>query len=119
MVSSRYAARSTMVWAFDEDELDCSDSLLAALPEGTTTAGRADLRGAHLSPVAFSISPSEIDPLLGSVLGAQGVRTLSLGDAAAIDEIVEAVVAWLWPKELARPKVLGAAAERSEETIDV
>jgi len=114
MVQSSHTARNTMLWRFDADDLDCSDALLPAFPPAASVDVTV-LRGSHLSPVAFTIAPTEIDPILGALLGAQGVQTLSLGDEAVIESIVESVVSWLWPRELKAPRVLAPAASEEAE----
>jgi len=103
LVAERYEAGGTTIWQFDDDELDCADALLDALPP--TAQPRCErLAGSHLSPVAFALTPGDIDPLLGALLG--GGRTLSLGDPAAIEALADALVAWIWPSGMAPPRAL-------------
>ena len=114
LVASRFAASDSRVWRLESDELDCSETLLEALPKDAA-CGRLTLPGAHLAPVAFCLSPGDIDPMLGSILGSG--RTFSLGDPEAINAITDAVLEWLWPAGLSPLRQLSAAGPATESPL--
>lgn len=86
------AETTTTLWRFISDDLDCADTISPSFPP-TALVNELELPGSHLSPVAFSISLTDIDPVLGALLNAQGLGAITLGDETTISTIVESGVA--------------------------
>lgn len=112
-VGSRYAARRTAVFRFEDDRLDSSDGLLDALPTGAPR-DVTTLDGTHLSPVVFRLTASDIDPALSLLLGSE--RGFSFGDAAAVELLCDAISEWIWPSGMAAgPRALTSASADGED----
>ena len=109
-VAARFATRPLSIWRFDGDELDSSEELLEALPDSTARgASVTSLQGGHLSPVFFRLDPSDLDPALALLLGGVG-GGFTVGSAAELEPLCDAVCAWVWPSSMKPLPLLAESA---------
>ena len=119
-VAAEYAAGSTTVWRFEQDEIDSSESLVNAVPaEARQRLSVARLPGGHLAPVAFRLDASELDPALGVVLGGVGRQGFAVGNPALISSLSDAICQWIWPASMKPPPALAAAGGERELDVEV
>uniref|UniRef100_A0A7S4BHR6 CHAT domain-containing protein n=1 Tax=Chrysotila carterae TaxID=13221 RepID=A0A7S4BHR6_CHRCT len=59
MIAANYAATSTSIWKFEQDDLDSSQRLIDALPPSTPRLF-AEFAGTHTAPVLLDLSPADI-----------------------------------------------------------